>query len=367
MMNRFSAYLLAFSAVAMLLLAGSCNTKEPLQIEQGRIAVSITSGRIATRALSDDIADGSAIIVNNSGIPDLAIGIANSAGDLVASWPDDYWGTLGTVFTSQCQTAQTDSSKSTIYFTGPGRGSYTVFAVANTAGLDAATITALKAAKTVGALDSLLLSVASGEPDFGATMPLTAKGRLTVNSWGNGQIDLNLLRPVAKVSFTFVNETGGSVDIHNCKVTLKDLNTSSGYLFEQTPDYLPGHTCDRDLTINGSDPLVFTDNKSTLPIKTVFPSVAPERLVGSRYFCDVSFRVTKKAMVYDSGNAATYTEYSFTDLPIHDNRSKDIPYILRNQHLKIQTRITKRTEEHDYSFNFEVQDWYEKVAYVTFD
>ena len=367
MTNRFSSYLSAVSAAVLLLLAGSCNTKEPVRNEQGRIAVSISSGMMATRALSDDIADGSAIILNGSGVPDLAIGIANSDGDLVACWPDDYWDALGTTFTSECQTSQTDSSKSTIYFTGPGKGLYTVFAVANTAGLNASTITALKAAKTVDALNALLLSVASGEPDFGATMPLTAKGSLTINSWGNGQIDLNLLRPVAKISFTFVNETGGSVDIHGCTVTLRDLNTSSGYLFEQDPDYLPDHTYDRDLKIAGADPLVFTDNKSTLPIKTVFPSEAPPRLVGSRYFCDVSFRVTKKEKVYSSGDATTYSEYTFENLPIHDNRSKDIPYILRNQHLKIETRITKRSEEHDYSFNFEVQDWYEKEAYVTFD
>ena len=146
---------------------------------------------------------------------------------------------------------------------------------------------------------------------------------------------------------------------------MEDLNPSRGFLFEQDPDYVTGY--DRDLTITGADPLVFTNNRSTLPVKTVFPSTAPARLVGSRYFLNVHFRVTKKNQVYDSNDPDTYSEYDFEDLPIHDNRSRDIPNILRNQHLKIETRITKRAEEHDYSFNFEVQDWYEKEEYVTFD
>lgn len=326
--------------------------------------MTIASGNIVTRSLSDDIADGSAIIVNGSGEPDLVIGIANSAGNLVAWWPDDFWGDMATGYSSECKTDNTDETKSTIYFTGPERGSYTVFAVANTAGLPS-TITALHSARTISALEEIELTVASGEPNFGATMPLTARGALSVNSSGNGQIDLELLRPVARISITFINQTDGAVDIHDCEVTLEDLNPSRGFLFEQDPDYVTGYG--RDLTITGTDPLVFTNNRSTLPIKTVFPSTAPSRLVGSRYFLNVHFRVTKKNQVYDENDPDTYSKYDFEDLPIHDNRSRDIPNILRNQHLKIETRITKRAEEHDYSFNFEVQDWYEKEEYVTFD
>ena len=353
-------------AAIMLMVTGSCSTEEPVETERGRISVSIQGGAIVTRSLSDDIADGSAIIVDGvSGEPDLVIGIVDSGGDLVAWWPDDFWGAMATGYTSECQTDKTDETKSTIYFTGPPRGSYTVFAVANTAGLSASTITDLESASTLSDLEDIELTVASGEPDFGATMPLTARGALSVNSWGNGQIDLNLLRPVARISMTFINQTGGAVDIHDCRVTFEDLNPSRGFLFERDPDYVTGY--DRDLTVTGANPLVFTDNKSTLPVKTVFPSIAPTRLVGSRYFLNVHFRVTKKDAVYNGSDSDTYSEYDFEDLPIHDSRSRDIPSILRNQHLKIETRITKRAEEHDYSFNFEVQDWYEKEEYVTFD
>lgn len=365
MTNRLHAYLGAVLAAVILLFTTSCQDRDQVLIESGRISVTIASGNIVTRSLSDDIADGSAIIVNGSGEPDLVIGIANSAGNLVAWWPEDFWGDMATGYSSECKTDNTDETKSTIYFTGPERGSYTVFAVANTAGLPASTFTTLQSATTISALEEIELTVASGEPDFGATMPLTARGALSVNSSGNGQIDLELLRPVARISITFINQTDDAVDIHDCEVTLEDLNPSRGFLFEQDPDYVSGY--DRDLTITGTNPLVFTDNRSTLPVKTIFPSTAPARLVGSRYFLNVHFRVTKKNQDYDANDPDTYSEYDFEDLPIHDNRSRDIPNILRNQHLKIETRITKRAAEHDYSFNFEVQDWYEKEEYVTFD
>lgn len=365
MTNRLYTYINAALAAAILLITASCKGMEPVQAEGGRISVSIASGNIVTRSLTDDIADGSAIKVNGSGEPDLVIGIANSDGNLVAWWPDDYWGSMTTGYTSECQTEKTDETKSTIYFTGPPRGSYTVFAVANKSGLSASTITNLQSATTITALEALQFTVASGEPDFGTTMPLTARGSLSVNAWGNGQVDLTLLRPVARISLTFINETGEALDIHDCSVTYEDLNPSRGFLFEQDPDYVTGYN--RDLTVTGDNPLVFTDNKSTLPVKTVFPSTAPARLVGSRYFLNVHFRVTKKNATYYGADSATYTEYDFEDLPIHDSRSKDIPSILRNQHLKIETRITKRADEHDISFNFEVQDWYEKEEYVTFD
>lgn len=365
-MSRLYAYLNAAFAAVILLLTGSCSEIEPVQTERGRISVSIASGNIITRSLSDDIADGSAIKVDGvTGEPDLVLAIANSAGNLVAWWPDDYWGSMADGFTSECQTDNTDETKSTIYFTGPSRGSYTVFAVANTAGLDASTITALQSATTITALEALQLTVDSGEPNFGSTMPLTARGTLSVNTWGNGQVDLNLQRPVARISLTFVNQTDGPVDIHDCRVTFEDLNPSRGFLFEQEPDYVTGY--DRDLAITGADPLVFTNSESSLPVKTVFPSSAPARLVGSRYFINVHFRVTKQDVVYNALDTDTYLEYDFEDLPIHDSRSRDIPSILRNQHLKIETRITKRAAEHDYSFNFEVQDWYEKEEYITFD
>ena len=57
------------------------------------------------------------------------------------------------------------------------------------------------------------------------------------------------------------------------------------------------------------------------------------------------------------GNSATYTQHDYYDLPVHDHRSADIQLLARNQDLKIETRINKRSEQHDTSFNFEVVCW----------
>ena len=160
--------------------------------------------------------------------PDLAVALANSEGNLIAWWPQDFWGTMDGQYDSDLDVsayvANTPVSESTVFFTGPTRGTYTVYAIANKAGLSAATITAIKAATTVTALDALTLSVASGQqPDFGGCMPLTAKGTLSVNSSSNGMVDLDLLRPVARVSLTFRNLTGNNdLEIRACQATIQD-------------------------------------------------------------------------------------------------------------------------------------------------
>ena len=384
-MRIYPATLLA----ALLLVWSSCDEKEPHGSVQGRVEVSITTGGLSTKAPSGDPADGGGIIVDGtSGEPDLMIAIANSGGDLVAWYPDDFFNaSMSNSYTSECNTSLTDETTSTVFFTGLIRanGPYTVFAVANTAGLPAGVLTSLKACTTASQMDALQLSVDSGQPAFedgshNECMPITAKGTLNVLASGNGQVDLQLLRPVARISVTFKNETGDAdLEVHACKVIIGDynsswsgaINPSRGYLFQHSPDEVSGYGrhLEIDAPVNaGNDKLVFdAQNKSTLGTVQVFPSVAPARQVGSRYLCTISFRITKSEQTYNSGNAATYDEYSFPDLPVHDSRSSDILYLRRNQHLKIETRITKQASLHDYSFNFEVQDWDPKNNYMTFD
>ncbi|MBR5431102.1 MAG: hypothetical protein IK119_01820 [Bacteroidales bacterium] len=383
-MRIYPAALLA----ALLLVWSSCDEKEPLDSTQGRVEVSITTGEILTRAPSGDPADGGGIIVDGSGNPDLMIAIANSGGSLVAWYPDDFFNTpMSNDYSSECNTSLTDETTSTVFFTGLLRanGPYTVYAVANTAGLPAGVLASLKACTTASQMEALQLSVNSGQPAFedgshNECMPITAKGTLNVLASGNGQVDLQLLRPVARISVTFKNETGDAdLEVHACKVIIGDynsswsgaINPSRGYLFQHSPDEVSGYGrhLEIDAPVNaGNDKLVFdAQNKSTLGTVQVFPSVAPTRQVGSRYLCTISFRITKSEQTYDSGVASTFDEYSFPDLPVHDSRSSDIPYLRRNQHLKIETRITKQASLHDYSFNFEVQDWDSKDNYVTFD
>ncbi|MBP5487985.1 MAG: FimB/Mfa2 family fimbrial subunit [Bacteroidales bacterium] len=365
MMNLSRIYPAAFAA-ALLLTMGACTVKDPQPEVQGRIAVTIGTGHYLTRTLADDLADGSAIVVDGSGLPDLAIGIANDQGNLVAWWPNNFWGSMAGGYSSECEPEETDESSSTIFFSGPTRGTYTVFAIANMTGMTGEQIGDIQAATTISALEALTLTSVNA-----SYMPLTARGTLSVNRSGNGQVDLQLLRPVCRVSVTFDDQTGDEnpLDVHSCQVTIKQINPASGKLFPQATDYVAAvpPAVIPNLVINGAEPLVWTNHTSTLPVAQVFPSVAPTQLVGSRYLCDISFRVTKEGETYDAGDATTFDPYTFTDLPIHDSHSSDIQSLQRNQHLKIETRITRRAATHDYSFNFEVQSWDEKTAYVFFN
>ena len=381
----------AILLATLFLVCGSCAEKELRGPVQGRVEVSITTGELHTKAPSGDPADGGGIIVDGFGNPDLVIAIANSGGSLVAWYPDDFFdASMSNDYSSECNTTLTDETTSTVFFTGLLRanGPYTVYAVANTAGLPSGVLTSLKACTTAANMNDLQLSVASGQPAFedgshNECMPITAKGTLNVLASGNGQVDLQLLRPVARISVTFKNETGDAdLEVHACKVIIGDydsngdtwsgaINPSRGYLFQRSPDEVSsyGRHIEMDApVIEGNDKLRFdAQNKSMLGTVQVFPSVAPARQVGSRYLCTISFRITKNGETYNSGNSSTYDEYSFPDLPIHDSRSSDILYLGRNQHLKIETRITKQASLHDYSFNFEVQDWDSKDNYMTFD
>lgn len=383
-MRIYPAALLA----ALLLVWSSCDEKEPHGSSKGRVEVSITTGELPTKAPSGDPADGGGIIVDGSGNPDLMIAIANSGGSLVAWYPDDFFNaSMSNDYSSECNTALTDETTSTVFFTGLLRanGPYTVYAVANTAGLPAGVLSSIKEYTTASQMEALQLSVDSGQPAFedgshNACMPITAKGTLNVLASGNGQVDLQLLRPVARISVTFKNETGDAdLEVHACKVIIGDynsswsgaINPSRGYLFQHSPDSVSGYGRHLEIdapVIAGNDKLIFdAQNKSTLDTVQVFPSVAPTRQVGSRYLCTISFRITKSGQTYNSGDDQTYDAYSFPDLPVHDSRSADILYLGRNQHLKIETRITKQASLHDYSFNFEVQDWDPKYNYLTFD
>lgn len=356
---------LATMLAALLLLFGSCTHNDPQPVGDGVITVTVQNTTVLTKS---NLSEGLAIDVDGSRIPDLLVVITNSDGDFVAWWPDDYYGAMTTGYSSECENntyvASTPVSESSIFFTGPTRGTYTVYAVANINGLPDAAQTALLNATDASDLESIQLSVASGEPDFDDLMPLTAKGTLTVNSSSNGQIDLQLKRPVARVTLILHNQTGEALDVHACSVTIPGMNPSRGYLFERATDYVSGY--DRSVSIVGTDPLVFTENRCTLEVKQVFPSTAPAQTLGNRYLCSIEFRVTNPGDTYDSSDTDTYRALEFPDLPVHDNRSADIPYLKRNQQLNIVTRITKAAANHDVSFNFEVQSWTVLNNYVEF-
>ena len=364
---------------AMLLFWGSCTKTELREEAGGTVSLTVVTSDTQTRAPSGDPADGGGIVVDGSGNPDLAIIIADSEGSLVAWYPSDFLTglSMNVNYLSECTTEHDPSVNamaSTVRFTGIQRGNYTVYAFANKSGLSTSELTALRGCVSASGIDALQLSVESDQyPSFSGVMALSARASLFVNASGNGQVDVPLLRPVARVSMTFRNLTEEDISIYDCRVSIGAMNPERGYLVQNSPDLVPSY--DRDLEFSSAGPLVFGDDpdlpgeylRSTLPVRQVFPSVAPERLVGSRYLCTISFHVKKPDVTYDPDDPDTYDDVTFPDLPVHDSRSSDIQFLKRNQFLKIETRITKRAAEFDYSFNFDVMTWTEKENYLTFD
>lgn len=349
----------------LLILAGiSCQRQEP--VVSGALTLTFSTSLPQTRATTPgdgNVQDGGGIAVDGESAPDLVIAIADKTGDIVAWYPDANGVAVPNSLCLIPHPASVPVTESSIRFTGLGKGTYSVYAFANTGELDGAFRTALLEAARISDLDELQLEAATGTPSFDGRMPLSARGSVSVNEKGNGQIDLELLRVVAKVSLTFVNKTGEPLLLHDCSAILHGINPSRGYLLPHKTDYVTG--CDRDLLLDNAgltipvldpeDPTSVNTAEVKEPV-LVFPSIAPT--VQSRYLGDISFKVAKAGEEsYDPSNPETYTAYSFTDLPIHDRYSQDIPSLMRNQYLKIETRIARKTTEYDISFNFEVCDW----------
>lgn len=375
---------------AVLLLGAACRRIE--EPSHGIVTLTFRVGGPATRAETPgdgNVADGGGIFCTKSGdvvTPDLVIFIFNEDGSLKKRYPTD--GELvesdydnGHATTLSISFGSTSSD-------GWADGTYSVFALANIAGTggnldipDLSTIT------SISQLENLQLGISSGgsSPRVGDRMPLTASGTLHVakglyNKY-NGLLELEMLRCFAKVQLTFRNLTGETLTLNECAVTFKDMNTQKAWLFPTDPDFVElgvvTGTKDSNYSdyatvlatdINSADltNIPFTDNLSTDTVDErereafvkpllFFPSIAPRQTVpsaGNRYLCDISFKV---------GTATTAK--TFTNLPIHDEYTRDILELKRNQYLQILTTISKGSEV---SFNFFVKEWEEKTEIVIF-
>ena len=196
-------------------------------------------------------------------------------------------------------------------------------------------------------------------------LPVAAKASLAVSSRYNGEARLELIRCVAKVTAYFINNLGEGVDLYDYIHTIYRLNPTTGYVFQRpNPEdnflgeagMLVANPCARlhdenmaiHLTASGSQDYNWY----------VFPCDGPFRL-------DLSFTLYKgHPDPEDPDDPYTERAYTYTNLPVTNWRAENIVHLRRNQHLTITTRLSKGVQV---SFNFEVADWTEHTASVTFD
>lgn len=390
--------------MALVLLAVAACDREEMPAADGMVAISFQVGAPDTRAVSPgngDVADGGGVYCEKTAgppvvlTPDMYIFICDwETGDLVKRYPgdaDNDGDEDGSVSTDSDWSEGNKSTYLTVTFPFNGEGTYSVYALANVGGTDSnLSIPSLASVTNASELDALVLSITAealaensgAAPVTGSRMPLSAKGSLNVvkglnEGKYNGYVKLQLLRCFNKIQFSFKNLTGDPLSIYNCQITFKDLNVQQGWLFPTSPDFVELGANDdkkddnyRDYTSGTADLTGIADNsvRDFFASPVLFmPSVAPTQTKpskGQRYLCDISFRIQKEGKIYNSENAATYYEKSFTNLPIHTPKSLDITSLDRNQYLQIITTVSKGETV---SFNFKVNEWEEHKEYVHFD
>lgn len=343
-----------------LLGAASCHRgEEPRDPGNCELKISFGTGAMLTKAGDGVIYDGGGIYIDKSDpsnpLPDLVILVVNNSSGNVVGWYPDPAPDSGV--DSRLE-ADPDEMAMSVTFTSLPSGMHTVYAFANTGGywsmegqgaVDADQY--LLSLTTQSAIDALRFSdlfpdiagsvCPNDDGNLPSRLPLSAKGTVNVSTEHTGEISLEMIRCVAKISAEFVNNTGEALTLYDFSNTIVGICPNSGYVITGNPDYPSG-------TLAGN--IVGEETSLSIPVdgtltKTwyVFPSTGP-------YTCDIEFTLFK-----DLVNEHTYT---YTDLPVHDDHAVSIPSLARNRHLHIVTRISKGTTV---SFNFEVAGWGEPI------
>ncbi len=355
-----------YALIIALILCCSC-----VQPEQGEGNVTIhfaTTGVQQTKAEEDPptyeelVAEGNYIYANE-GEPDLVILIAedDATGNIVASYPGKGLDATGFL-------KSRNDTEASIQFLLPS-GGYKVYAFANTRGLNGTKWRLDGQGVGQSAKDFLLSQSTSADLEgllfedmdkplrpYGTEgvdeayvvtyMPLSAKGSLTVSNNGNGEVSLELLRCVAKVTATIKNQTGTAQTLYEYKHWVHKMFPSTGYLVPHEPD-----NADADpgaIYAEPGIPIPISPDGSLPYSWFVFPSEGP-------YTIDIQFTLNKgNSAPVNPGDPPAEKDYKYTGLPVTDWKSVDIPSLARNQHLSVVTRLSKGVTV---SFNFKVAGW----------
>ena len=384
-----------------MLTLSSCHSEESAG-NGGVVTLHISTGALqktkATVPGDGDIDEGGGLYVESS-TPDLVLLIANSAGNIVMTYPGSGATLDSYVEVSDSGNPSATEATLTLVFTSLPAGEYTVYAFGNTEGLwpmtydpsnsgislSGSDLTSLTTAAQVEALQFVAQSrntIGWEEPDNdpikdgisdaynalpreqkfdeGVTiedrLPVSAKASLTVTAGKNGEAYLELLRCVAKVTAIIINNTNEAMGLYNYMHTVHNINPTSGYVIPHEGSDVTGSPA--NLIINPC--AKYDDPDVAIPVLEdtsmeydwyVFPSEGP-------------FTVCIRFTLYKDNVGGTEATYIYKKLPITNWRAQDIPALGRNQHLIVETRLSKGVRV---SFNFRVTDWTEHTSTVSFD
>ncbi len=349
----------------VLLGAVSCKHEE---MPAGSLRIVFETGEPETKSEGDGVvADGGGIYLSGSGTeqdpynhPDLVILLADASGNIVGKFnglsDSNVRSQLeGTLTSTRIEVAISGTVSNTDL---TASATYTVYAFANTLGLwtmksGGSTVASLMDLTTVAQIEALQFYPVGGDLDsYGCLkvkeerLPLSAKGTVTLSANKNGEISLDMLRCVAKVTAIFDNQYGSALSLSGFSNTFYHMNPSTGYVIPHADDFPVAHDSanDGDISASEEDPITIVEDGIIQISWYVLPSIGP-------YTTDISFTM--------SG-----VPHEYLNLPVHDNHARNIPQLARNQHLSITTRIGKGQKV---SFNFKVEDWEAKTESVYFD
>ena len=368
---------------ALLLLSFACSRREPVSQPGpgGVITLRFTTGNLQeTRAATpgDGVVDDGGGLYLDGDDPDLVILIADSDGNVVITYP-------GT--NAVCTSATATEAVISFDFSDAGAnlpaGNYTVYAFGNTAGLwtmttdpydpedpnDANISVELSGAEltTLTRLEQIEALRFKAQPrntqawDHGAAvqnsrLPVSAKAPLTVSSRSNGEARLELIRCVAKITARIINNLEEPVVLYNYVETVFRMNPTTSYVLqrENPEDNFLGVA--GDVMINPCARLSNPDYTITIPASDV------QQYDWYVFPCDGPFKMSIGFTLFKGLPAQR--EYTYLNLPVTNWRAEDIVHLRRNQHLTINTRLSRGVQV---SFNFEVADWNEHTSTVEFD
>lgn len=352
---------------AILALSSWISCIDP-EREEGDVTIRFTTGGLQhTKSVADSVADGRHLYADNNGVPDLIILIAAGDGSIVKRYDGAY--PLRSQGVLESETLTDTEAAVSFNFSGDTAGVYRVYAFGNTRGLwsmttdgentisadDLSNASVISSADQLEALAFRPLALNTDPTRQNGRLPLSAKGTLEVKSNKNGDAHLELLRCVSKVTARIINNTGAAMELYNYNHKVYGICPDRGYVLPHDPD-APGGTNTGYLE---ADPCTKYGNPDFyVPISSegsqdydwyVFPSTGP-------YTIDVTFTLFK-----GEENEHTYT---YNGLAVTNWKAENIPALRRNQHLIVETRISKGLTV---SFNFIVADWVQREESVQFD